>query len=327
MIMDMDLLWNPPMAEAWARFHRQHHGALQQSWAYGEALRSMGVEVIRVAALERGQWMACAQFIARRILGYVSLVSCARGPVFEPHTDGDWRWAFIDQIRRELPVRPLRVPLFSPNQAQADFDRSQVRGLHRVMTGYSTVMVDLGQPIETLRADLESKWRNRLTRAETNSDLKVFIQPSRAQLQTLLDQEVLQRRAKGFFGLPIDFVSAYVAAHEKPAQAFRLAWVEQKRETIAAMLFLFHGGVATYHLGWANESGRKTNAHNLLLWRAMQELPTCGVQYLDLGGVNTHDLAGISRFKLGVGGQVLTLPGTFFLICPSPSSCACLYFV
>jgi lipid II:glycine glycyltransferase (peptidoglycan interpeptide bridge formation enzyme) len=36
------------------------------------------------------------------------------------------------------------------------------------------------------------------------------------------------------------------------------------------------------------------------------------IEVLDLGGVNTHDLPGISRFKLGTGGDVLTLAGTYF---------------
>lgn len=312
MIAAMDVLWNPPMAEAWARFHRQNGGALQQSWAYGEALRSLGVEVVRVAALEQGQWRACAQWIARRWLGYLSLASCARGPVFAPEADTPWRRDFLRLVRRDIPIRPLRVPLFSPNQAAADFDPQQVQGMHKVMTGYSTVMVDLRQPAEVLRAGLDGKWRNRLHRAQAQPQLKVFFQPSRAQLQDLLEQEAQQRKTKGFFGLPTEFVSAYVAAHDKPAQAFRVAWVEHQRKPMAAMLFLLHGSVATYHVGWANDMGREANAHNLLLWRAMQELPACDIEWLDLGGVNTRDLAGISRFKLGVGGQVLTLPGTFF---------------
>jgi lipid II:glycine glycyltransferase (peptidoglycan interpeptide bridge formation enzyme) len=37
-----------------------------------------------------------------------------------------------------------------------------------------------------------------------------------------------------------------------------------------------------------------------------------GIEVLDLGGVNTHDLPGISRFKLGTGGRVVQLAGTFF---------------
>jgi lipid II:glycine glycyltransferase (peptidoglycan interpeptide bridge formation enzyme) len=45
----------------------------------------------------------------------------------------------------------------------------------------------------------------------------------------------------------------------------------------------------------------------------MAQLQVQGVAQLDLGGVNTHDLPGISRFKLGTGGQVMTLGGDFLL--------------
>jgi lipid II:glycine glycyltransferase (peptidoglycan interpeptide bridge formation enzyme) len=37
-----------------------------------------------------------------------------------------------------------------------------------------------------------------------------------------------------------------------------------------------------------------------------------GVRRLDLGGVDTVRSGGIARFKIGTGGQVLTLAGTFF---------------
>jgi lipid II:glycine glycyltransferase (peptidoglycan interpeptide bridge formation enzyme) len=65
-------------------------------------------------------------------------------------------------------------------------------------------------------------------------------------------------------------------------------------------------------VGWADEAGRKSNAHNLLLWRGIDYLKKAGIERLDLGGVNTRDLPGISRFKLGSGGRVLTLAGTYF---------------
>jgi lipid II:glycine glycyltransferase (peptidoglycan interpeptide bridge formation enzyme) len=77
------------------------------------------------------------------------------------------------------------------------------------------------------------------------------------------------------------------------------------------MLFLIHGQTATYHIGWQDEAGRDAGAHPLLLWRAMGMLAERGVRWLDLGGVDTGPGAGIARFKLGTGGQVLTLPGTF----------------
>ncbi len=308
----MDLLWNPPQAAAWSDFHRRHAGSLQQAWAYGEALRSLGIEVTRVVAHEQGRWRACAQFIARRILGYLSLASCSRGPIFEEDVDAAWRADFYRRVRQDLPHKPLRIPLFSPNAPAQDWNPAETQGMHRVLTGYSTVMLDLGLPAEQLRSDLDPKWRNRLVRAETTQELKVFVQPSRTQMRFLLDREAEQRKRKGFFGLPTDFTLAYVSVHDKPAAAFRTIWAEIDRQPVASMLFLIHGSVANYHMGWANDSGLESNAHNVLLWRAMQDLPECGVRWLDLGGVNTRDLAGISRFKLGAGGRVLTLPGTFF---------------
>ena len=83
------------------------------------------------------------------------------------------------------------------------------------------------------------------------------------------------------------------------------------RERVAAMMFLIHGQAASYQVGWSSEKGRELNAHNLLLWRAMLELRARGVRRLDLGGVNTVRSAGLARFKIGTGGQVLQLAGTY----------------
>jgi lipid II:glycine glycyltransferase (peptidoglycan interpeptide bridge formation enzyme) len=77
------------------------------------------------------------------------------------------------------------------------------------------------------------------------------------------------------------------------------------------MMFLIHGQAATYQVGWSNQAGRDLNAHNLLLWQAMLELRQRGIKRLDLGGVNTTRSAGLARFKIGTGGQVLKLPGTY----------------
>ena len=44
----------------------------------------------------------------------------------------------------------------------------------------------------------------------------------------------------------------------------------------------------------------------------MLRLKKLGIERLDLGGLNTRALPGISRFKLGTGGHPLTLAGTYF---------------
>lgn len=84
------------------------------------------------------------------------------------------------------------------------------------------------------------------------------------------------------------------------------------KDRIAAMMFLIHGRAATYQVGWTSDQGRDSHAHNLILWKGIEELQARGVQMLDLGGVNTARSAGIARFKLSTGGQLLTLSGTYF---------------
>ncbi len=48
----------------------------------------------------------------------------------------------------------------------------------------------------------------------------------------------------------------------------------------------------------------------MLLWRGLLELRGNAVAWLDLGGINTA-APGVARFKLGVGGEIFTLAGTY----------------
>jgi lipid II:glycine glycyltransferase (peptidoglycan interpeptide bridge formation enzyme) len=285
---------------------------VQQSWAYGEALTSLGVNMRRAMVWEDGRLVAIAQFMCKRMLGYISLASCTRGPIFLPELGPTQRADVYKRLRQSIPLARLKVPLFSPDRTTEQLDPAETKGMSRVMTGYATVLLDLTSPLPTLQAQLEGKWRNRLNKVLSNTKLRVHVQPSLKRCQWLLDQELAQREAKKFHGLPTDFVQAYIAAAADHRQAFVVAYAELGKNTVGGMLFLIHGRVASYHMGWADDEGRQLNAHNALLWQAMAYLQGQGIEVLDLGGVNTHDLPGISRFKLGTGGRAITLAGTYF---------------
>lgn len=308
----MNVTWNPDSPDDWARFHRTHLGSLQQSWAYGQALQQLGVEVHRALLHEGERLVGLAQFQCRRLAFYLGLASCSRGPVWAPDAEPQARRQALKLLKQGIPTRGWRATVFSPEQTLATLDPREVRGLQRVMTGYSTVLLDLSRSPEALRAGLDGKWRNRLVRAEALQGLQVHVRASPKDLQWLLERENQQRQTRGFHALPTDFVQAYVGCHAQREQAFVVASAVQGKQTLGSMLFLIHGDGATYHIGWADETGRQANIHNLLLWKAMASLQAQGVRQLDLGGVNTRALPGISRFKLGTGGQVVTLAGTYF---------------
>lgn len=308
----MDVKWESPSQADWEEFHSSQRGALQQAWVYGEALTSLGVSMARAMVWQDGQLVAIAQFMCKRVLGYISLASCTRGPIFHPDLSPADRAAIYKRLRQSVPVPHLKVPLFSPDCSGEKLDPVETRGMSRVMTGYSTVLLDLTQALSTLKAQLEGKWRNRLNKVLANVKLQVHVQASLKRCDWLLGQELAQREAKKFHGLPTDFVKAYIACAADHRQAFVVAYAELGKNTVGGMLFLIHGRVASYHVGWSDEEGRRLNAHNALLWQAMAYLKDMGIEVLDLGGVNTHDLPGISRFKLGAGGQPIILAGTYF---------------
>ena len=308
----MNLSWNPDAEEAWTQFHRAHLGSLQQSWAYGQALQQLGVGVHRAMLHDGERLMGLAQFQCRRLAFYIGLASCSRGPVWAPESAPEWRRQAYRALKRDIPTRGWRATVFSPEQPPDALDLEEVRGLQRVMTGYSTAILDLTQPLEALRAGLDGKWRNRLVRAEALPGLQVPVRASPKDLQWLLERENQQRQTRGFHALPTDFIQAYIGCHAHREQAFLVASAVQGKQTLGSMLFLIHGAGATYHIGWADEAGRQANIHNLLLWRAIAALQAQGIRQLDLGGVNTRALPGISRFKLGTGARLLTLAGTYF---------------
>ena len=281
--------------------------ALQQDWSYGTALQTLGTGVRRVGILDGNTLIGLAQFTARRIGGVVNMALCTRGPVWLEDVGADGKAAAFRALKRGLGFRWPRITLVTPDETAAD----GMRGMSRVMTGYSTVLLDLTRDSDTLRAGLEQKWRNRLNAAE-KSGLKVQQNGTKtAQYRWLLDTEEGQRTARGYRAAPSRLVPAYAEARGDRDSLLILRTDEGRTKT-AAMLFLVHGCAATYHMGWADEAGRRSGAHNLLLWTAMETLKARGVRQLDLGGVNTVSGAGIARFKIGTGGQVVTLSGTYF---------------
>jgi hypothetical protein len=310
-----------PDRDAWDRLHRASAASLQQHWAYGDAMRALGTTCLRASVLVSGdtddtgntgttsEVVGLAQFLVRRIAGLVPLALCSHGPVWSASLTGAGRAEALQAIGRSVPLRRPRALLFTPDGAGAA-DAGMQR-LRRVMTGHSTVRLDLTAAADTLRAAMNGKWRNRLVAAERSALKVARVGVKPAQYRWLLERELAQRGRRGYIALPDGFVEAYQAAcgtGDEPVLTLR---ADLGRDAVAGMMFLVHGDAATYQVGWVGDEGRELGAHNLLLWRGILALQGRGVRSLDLGGVDTARGAGLARFKIGTGGEVVTLAGTY----------------
>ena len=311
----IETVWNAAPRSEWRRYATEAGAALQQDWDYGAANLRLGGRVARAICYKGGSPIALAQFLVQdfgvRRWRAFTMATAFRGPLWVGAPSPDEKAAAIREMIRSKPWGARSALMFMPDDDAAGCGAwANAARLRRVMTGQCTTMLDLAQEPEALRRAQHQKWRNRLVAAERQDGLKVLkngLKP--AQYGWLLAEEQAQQSQKGYRGLPIEFTPAYADAGGKSAMTIFRADLNGKRA--AAMLFLRHGDVATYHIGWSNDEGRKCGAHNLVLWRAMLGLKAAGVRMLDLGGVNTASGAGVARFKLGAGGRVATLPGAY----------------
>ena len=185
--------------------------------------------------------------------------------------------------------------------------------MKRVMTGYATALLDLTPSMADLRVGLDQRFRQPLASAE-KSDLTVHrVGTNVGQYRWLMDAEQQQRDKRGFQGMPLHFVDAYIASRKQPVHNVLILRADLGRDRVAGMMFLLHGQAATYQIGWNSDVGREAHAHHLLLFQAMEDLKERGIRELDLGGINTARSAGVARFKISTGAKVLTFAGTYLV--------------
>ncbi len=317
---------------AWHDAHqRMRVNVLEQAWAYGEAVAAASrgrVRPERWLIEDGGRAIGLLQAFVRRVSPLGRFVRVVRGPLFVPALSQEARRAALAAIRGTYPWRRRCLLWWLPelNGGSESEAAMAALGLQKMMTGYSSIRLDLAPPPERLRGNLDGKWRNALKTAE-KSPMLVEV-ASRAEgswnaeaFAALLAEHDEHRIERGFRGPDSRFYAAFAEAAALPGLAESgedalLVWAHAgthrgQVRPIAGILMLRHGRGATYAMGWSNAAGRLVNAHYRLLWRAIAELKARGVTQLDLGGVDTEHGAGVARFKLGLNGEVFTLAGSF----------------
>lgn len=302
----LQIEWDAASREQWSRLIAlAPRCALQQDWSYGEAVAAQGHIVRRAVVRDRGgRPVALVQAMQRQLLGPVAATMLMRGPV--------WLDALADQELEPALSRALRqdlapcVLLWTPETGEGG---RRWQGLRRVMTGYSTIWLDLRPALDAIRAGLDGKWRNMLVRAEAGG-LRVRACSGGTLVDWLVEANERYRRSVGYRGPTPVFIQAL--GQVPHAAQSRLALIAMEgQEPVAGVILQRHGTSATYYVGCTSPRGRELRAHHLLLWNAITALKELGAQSLDLGGVDTVNAPGLARFKLGLGGEVTTLAGTY----------------
>lgn len=253
---------------------------LQQHPSFGEALKRLGTNVQRISI----SGAAPTQMIKR-----FGIAFAPRGPL--------WNVEDADALRRS----PLRII-----NAEYPSNIYHEAGFRRIMTPAHVAELNLCDTCWLTKAT--GKWRNAWRKSQKSALKLQHASFDQTVHDWLLTEDRLQQRQKGFRALPHSIIHAYAATNRDKVILFT---ARQKDNPVAAMLFLEHGPVATYHLGWTSSAGRGANAHYALLMHAADYFAERSITRLDIGTVDTENTPGLARFKIGSGAQVRALGGTW----------------
>jgi len=168
-----------------------------------------------------------------------------------------------------------------------------------------TLVLDLRLAEAELLKNFHSKTRYNLRLAEKKG-VRIFNDNSRIEefiklLKLTTERDKFKSHGYGY----------YRALAKTDPEFVKLFLAEYQGRIIAGGLFCFYGNCATYLHGASSNADRQVMAPHLLQWHLIKTARDSGYKYYDFYGIDAKKWPGVTRFKTGWGGEVLSYPGTF----------------
>lgn len=301
----------------------QPRAQFTQSWAWGEFRVSRGQAIERFALVGAdGTWEAAALFIhfPKPLVG--GYWYAPRGPVVREDLIGtDVVARFMDAIVEHGLPRPSLFWRIEPavlSSRPPVVPSSCVRS-HAYMPA-STLLIDLLKTEDDLLKGMHEKTRYNIRVAERHG-VTVRVAHGREAIEAFLKLNDETAIRDGFISMPSSYIRAtYDVLSQKEMARIRLA--EKDGNVLAASFEIMSGDTVTYLYGASSSSARNTMAPYALHWNAIREAKASGHRFYDFHGVNPGNTEspyfkktweGITRFKLGWGGERVDYVGTWEL--------------
>lgn len=311
--MACSIEWNAYTRVQWRNLLKTcPHATLLQSYYYAQAMREVKQQNIRHGLIKiDGIAAGIVQMQEVSLFGQaIHGVSIDRGPCwFDGFGHASHIDSFADALNIEFPARFGRkrrfLPEFYKNNRLYDFKNWKKMNKSKE---YKTFIVDLLPELEEIRLKLKKNWRNILNKSE-KQNLFIQIDENLSTLGALLQNYMQDRIQKRYAGTSPKFLATLAKYAAMNKECLILNAVDDG-EVIASIMVFIHGRGATYQVGWTTPYGRDKGAHQLLLWEAIKILKSRSIIEFDLGGHN-DEAEGLYRFKQGLGGQEITLIGSY----------------
>jgi lipid II:glycine glycyltransferase (peptidoglycan interpeptide bridge formation enzyme) len=273
-------------------------------------MRTEGWVVQRLVFSKSDLPVAIVQILEKRIAGLFKVYRINRGPLFFPNVSFEDKMSVLCNLFKLGDIFHGSILFIAP-----ELDFSGVNSAFLISNkvrsynprNWTSAWLDLNLDEQSLRSNLNGKWRNALVAAEKNI-IEVEFGSSPELMDWMTDKYKENMLRKGFEGIPLHTLKELYENSYSNCPLI-ICRVRKDDEYIAGICIACHGSSATYLIGWSGLLGRELKANYFLLWNTFQFLRLKGFRWFDLGGIDNEGNIGVAEFKLGINGEPYSLIG------------------
>jgi len=311
---------------AWNQFIlTQPHAPFTQSWEWGEFQKNADRKIWRlVVTSESNEFCGIVQAIQYPLPLGKSFLYVPRGPIVKKDSS-----RIISEIIHHIKLLAKKegaifARIDSLTDKKMGLQPAPAEAYRSAITQPKTEwMVDISQTEEDLLKAMHEKTRYNIRLSQKKGVVTQFFTGTELKKQLndflmLLGETAVRDQ---FYLHPVRHYETLIQAFHEHVE---LVTAKFQGKTLATGLILFFGDTATYLYGGSSSENRNLMAPYAMHWEAIKrakgrglvspKLGEGGCRYYSFGGINDTDLAGVTRFKQGFGGEAVDFPGSFDMI-------------
>jgi peptidoglycan pentaglycine glycine transferase (the first glycine) len=190
------------------------------------------------------------------------------------------------------------------------FYRKGIRRSSKQIQPYKTVVLDLSLPEEHLLGKMHTKTRYNIKVAEKNG-ITVKVSNDFETFWELMGKTTKRDR---FSSHSKEYYRKLISFFNNDGIKAELVMAYKDEKAVAGAIMMTYGDTCYYLHGASDHDYRAMMAPYALHWENIKLLKNKNIKYYDLWGIDAKKWPGVTRFKLGWGGDLKEYPGSFDLV-------------
>ena len=283
-----------------------------QSWEWGELQKNSGRKIWRLELTKNDEIVGLAQIIKYPLPFNKNFLYIPRGPIIlnKQNFSSEVLEQYLNKLAREENAIFARMDSGVFKNAKPSPTLAYRSAITQPKTEW---MIDLPLSESDLLAQMHEKTRYNIRLAQKKGVVaKVYFgNDIKNQLENFFNllKETAQRDK--FYLHPIIHYQKIIDIFKDKIE---LVSAEYEGKILAAGLVLFSGNTATYLYGGSSSENRNLMAPYAMHWQAIRRAKDRDCKWYSFGAVNDSDLASVTRFKQGFGGEAIDFGGSFDII-------------